>query len=262
MSDREVLRLTGPVVFWWVWIAFAAANVIDYAVQGLPSARFGAVVSAILLLVTGLAYTLALRPKVLVSGDGLTVLNPYRTHRIPWKLIHTVDTGEWVQIHYAANSANAAGGGPDSAAGGVGYGRPAGSGAGSSTGSSAGDKTVLCWALYVSARAKHKISQINRLGHEAQVTSRASRAAESVGYRRATGAMPDEARYLASLPVAKAFAVRLDSRAARERAKADNGSAQPGEPTAAAAATSRWAWPALAAVVIPAVILLVVAIAW
>jgi hypothetical protein len=257
MSDREVLRLTGPVVFWWVWIAFAVANVIDYTVQGLPSARFGAVVSAILLLVTGLAYTLALRPKVLVSGDGLTVLNPYRTHRIPWQLIHTVDTGEWVQIHYAANGANAANaadGAPDSAAGGAGYGRPAGS----SAGSSAGDKTVLCWALYVSARAKHKISQINRLGHEAQVTSRAGRAAESVGYRRATGAMPDEARYLASLPVAKAFAVRLDSRAARERAKADYGGTQPGEPTA----TATWAWPALAAVVIPALILLVVAVAW
>jgi len=258
MSDREVLRLTGPVVFWWVWIAFAAANVIDYAVQGLPSARFGAVVSAILLLVTGLAYTLALRPKVVVSGDGLTVLNPYRTHRVPWQLIHTVDTGEWVQIHYAANAAGTDDG---AAAGGAGYGRPAGS----SAGSSAGDKTVLCWALYVSARAKHKISQINRLGHEAYATSRAARAAESVGYRRATGAMPDEARYLASLPVAKAFAVRLDSRAARERAKADSGRTQPGETAAAAAAataSATWAWPALAAVVIPALILVVVALAW
>jgi Bacterial PH domain len=250
MSDREVLRLTGPVVFWWVWLAFAAANVIDYAVQGLPSARFGAIVSAILLLVTGAVYTLALRPKVLVSGDGLTVLNPYRTHRIPWPLIDTVDTGEWVQIHYAANAADSA------AAGGSSYGRPAGS----SAGSSAGDKTVLCWALYVSARARHKISQINRLGHEAYATSRAARAAESVGHRRATGAMPDEARYLASLPVAKAFAVRLDSRAARERAKADNGTAHPGETTATASTT--WAWHALAAVVLPALILLVVALAW
>jgi hypothetical protein len=250
MSDREVLRLTGPVVFWWVWLAFAAANVIDYAVQGLPSARFGAIVSAILLLVTGVAYTLALRPKVLVSGDGLTVLNPYRTHRIPWPLIHTVDTGEWVQVHYALNAADSA------AAGGEGYGRPAGS--------SAGDKTVLCWALYVSARARHKISQINRLGHEAYATSRAARTAESVGYRRATGAMPDEARYLASLPVAKAFAVRLDSRAARERAKADDGRAQPGEASASASATASatWAWHALAAVVIPALILVVVALAW
>jgi hypothetical protein len=242
MSDREVLRLTGPVVFWWVWLAFAAANVIDYSVQGLPSARFGAVVSAILLLVTGLAYTLALRPKVIVSADGLTVLNPYRTHRIPWPLIHTVDTGEWVQVHYVPDGVS---GGAD----GDSYGRP--------SGSSAGDKTVLCWALYVSARARHKIGQINRLGRESFLASRASRAAEAVGYGRATGALPDEARYLASLPVAKAFSVRLDSRAARERAKAGNRSGEPGETTAA---TSTWAWPALAAVVIPALLLVIVAL--
>jgi hypothetical protein len=236
MTEKEVLRLTGPVVFWWVWLAFVAANVADYAIQGLPSARFGSVVAAILLLVTGLAYTLALRPKVLVSADGLTVLNPYRTHRIPWPLVHSVDTGEWVQVHYGTE----AGGGY--AAG----------------GSSAGDKTLHCWALYVSTRARFKINQINRLGREAVVSSRASRAAEAVGYARSSGALPDEARYLASLPLAKALAVRLDTRAARERAKADTGSGEPGEPTATAKAT--WAWHALAAIAIPALILVVVAL--
>jgi hypothetical protein len=246
MTDREVLRLTGPVVFWWVWLAFVAANVVDYAVQGLPSARFGAVVAAILLLVTGLAYTLALRPKVIVSADGLTVLNPYRTHRVPWPLIHSVDTGEWVQVHYApgplsAEEADRAGGG-------------------FAGGSSAGDRTLHCWALYVSTRARHKINQINRLGREAVVTSRAARAAESVGYARPSAGAPDEARYLASLPIAKALAVRLDTRAVRERAKRDTGSGESGQVTAATA-TAAWAWPALAAVVLPALILLIVALA-
>jgi len=249
MTDKEVLRLTGPVVLWWVWLAFVAANVVDYAVQGLPSARFGAVVAAILLLVTGLMYTLALRPKVVVSADGLTVLNPYRTHRVPWRLIHSIDTAEWVQVHYAPDAPNAA------ADGGTG-----GETNWAASGSSAGDKTLHCWALYVSTRARHKINQANnRLGRGAFVASRAARAAESVGYRASSGggALSDEARYLASLPVAKAFAVRLDTRAARERGRADNRSGGP----ANTAATATWAWPAFAAVAIPALILLIAALA-
>ena len=52
MTERY--RLAGPVIFWWVWVAFVALNVIDDAVQGISDARFGAIVSAILLLVTGL----------------------------------------------------------------------------------------------------------------------------------------------------------------------------------------------------------------
>jgi Bacterial PH domain len=248
-TDREVLRLTGPVVFWWVWLAFVTANVVDYAVQGLPSARFGAVVSAILLLVTGLVYTLALRPRVIVSAAGLTVVNPYRTHRVPWRLIHSVDTAEWVQVHYAPDAPDAAAG--DGTSGETSW---------AASRSSAGDKTLHCWALYVSTRARHKINQANnRLGGGAFVASRATRAAESVGYRASSGggALSDEARYLASLPVAKAFAVRLDTRAARERGRAVNGSGEP----AKMAATAAWAWPALAAVSIPALILLIAAVA-
>jgi hypothetical protein len=29
---REVYRLGTPVVLWWVWVAFAVANVVDLAV--------------------------------------------------------------------------------------------------------------------------------------------------------------------------------------------------------------------------------------
>ena len=112
MTERETFRLAPPVIFWWVWLAFVAANVVDYAVQGLPSARFGAVVAAVLLLVTGLAFTLALRPRVIASDDGITVVNPYRTHFVPWRLITFVDTGEWVQIHYAPRARAAPPGSP------------------------------------------------------------------------------------------------------------------------------------------------------
>ena len=259
MTDRETLRLAPPVIFWWVWVTFVAVNVIDYAVQGLPSARFGAVVGAVLLLVTGLAFTLALRPKVIASDDGITVVNPYRTHVVPWRLVTLVDTGEWVQVHYAP------------AAEGAGTGRGFAAVPGAAV-SSAGGKTVHCWALYVSVRARRRIASgpprprqpgLLGLGLGGGGFGRSARwaAAEvadpAPGY--ASSRLPEEARYLASLPPAKAMAVRLDTRADRERARAVRGSAAKGEEPPRA--TAAWSWAALAAVVVPALILLAVAVA-
>ncbi|HEY6491953.1 MAG TPA: PH domain-containing protein [Trebonia sp.] len=255
MTDSETFRLAPPVAFWWVWLGFVALNVVDFGLQGLPSARFGAVLGAILLLITGLVFTLGLRPKVIADGDGIRVLNPYRTHVVPWRLVTLVDTGEWVQVHYAAAPA------PDGAGDGRGV-----AAAGGEAASGAGGKTVHCWALYVSSRARRKIAsgppraraplargQLGLFG-----LGRAIRAG-GLGDGAGTGAaassrLPEEARYLASLPPAKAMAVRLDSRADRERARPGNG-AEPPE------ATEAWSWLALAAVVVPALILLAVALA-
>jgi hypothetical protein len=257
VTDRETLRLAPPVIFWWVWVAFVAVNVVDYAVQGLPSARFGAVVGAVLLLVTGLAFTLALRPKVVSADDGITVLNPYRTYFVPWRLVTLVDTGEWVRVHYMPAAAG------DGAGDGRGFAAAPGAAA-----SSAGGKTVHCWALYVSARARRKIASgpprprepgllgLGRgggFGRSARWAAGEASAAQ--GY--ASARLPEEARYLVSLPPAKAMAVRLDTRADRERARAGNAAAG-GEPPRA---TATWSWAALLAVVVPAVILLVVAVA-
>jgi len=294
-TARETLRLAPPVVLWWVWVAFVLANVLDFAAQGLPSARFGAVVGAILLFVTGLAYTLALRPRVVIAGDGLTVVNPYRTHFVPWRLITFVDTGEWVRIHYTpasdgepadgtvASGAGTSGAGTSGAgtsgAGTSGAGTSgagtSGAGAGRSFGaapdpgasgaSSAGGKTVHCWALYVSGRARRKIAAgpprpreqrgLLGLGRGRGVYGLAA-AADTAGAQASR--LPEEARYLASLPPAKAMAVRLDSTADRERARAA-GRATDNSKNQSSSAT--WSWPALAAVVIPALVLLALALA-
>ena len=84
--NREVFRLTPPLILWWVWVAFAVANVADFAIQG-ASARFAIVVSAILVAITGLAYALALRPRVIAEPAGLTIVNPFRDHHVPWAAI-------------------------------------------------------------------------------------------------------------------------------------------------------------------------------
>jgi hypothetical protein len=240
-EDRETLRLSMPVVLWWVWVAFVTANVADYAVQGLPSARFGAVISAILLLGTGLAYALALRPRVIADSSGLTVVNPFRVHHVPWRLIEHVGTGEWVRVHY------------DHA------------GAEETTG-----KKLDCWALYVSARAKRKIARGPARPRRGLFTS--ARTAQwleggstdpGYGTGPGYGRLPEEARRLASLPVAQALAERLDSRAARERAREAplGGAGDEGiGSTEAVRAAASWSWPAIAATAVPALILVIVAI--
>jgi hypothetical protein len=247
-QDREAFRLAVPLVLWWVWVAFAAANLADFAIQGAP-VRLAAVVSAILAAVTGLAYALALRPRVIAEPAGLMIVNPFRDHRVPWAAIQAVDVGEWVQVHYAPG--DLAGGDP---AGGASAGpRPA-------VRSSAASKTVVCWALYFSARAKRRDAR--------RVPSRPGGAGQMGGFGRMGGVfgtasetarMPAEAAYLASLPVAKAIANRLDARAARERARASQ--ADPAQAGHAGAVTARWAWAPVAAVLLPVLALLVILLA-
>lgn len=226
---------------WWVWVAFAVSNIADFAIQG-ASARFVTVVSVLLVTITGLAYALALRPRVIAGQAGLTIVNPFRDHHVPWTAIQAVDTGDWVRVHHVP-----AGGPPRSRSG------PA---------SSAASQAISCWALYISARTKRRAA---RAGSGAAARPRRggllrpalpamfdpAAAAGQLGAGHAR--LPQEAKYLASLPAAKAIAVRLDARAGTERARAQRaGSGLPAVPV-----TASWAWPPLAAVVLPALALLI-----
>jgi hypothetical protein len=75
--------------------------------------------------------------------------------------------------------------------------------------------------------------------------------------------LPEEAKYLASLPAAKAIAVRLDTRAGRERARPGPAPAAPAHRAVGQEnpVTARWVWSAVAAVALPVLALLVVLLA-
>jgi Bacterial PH domain len=247
--DRDVFRLTPPVVLWWVWLAFAVANVADFAIQG-AAPGFAIVVSAILVTITGLVYALALRPRVIAEPAGLTIVNPFREHHVPWAVVQAVDTGEWVRVHYAPGPAATAD--PPSI-------------------SSAASKAISCWALYISAGAKRKAARaapaaapgFARPASRPQpqrtrsLSGRLASTADWLGTTRqeaglaGNSRLPEEAKYLASLPAAKAIAVRLDARADRERARL--GQAMPTSPV-----TARLAWPPVAAVAVSLLALLII----
>jgi len=225
VPEREVFRLAPPVILWWIWVAFAVANVADFAIQGAP-ARLATVVSAILATVTGLAYALAFRPRVIADRAGLVIENPFSDHQVTWGAVQTVDAGDWVRVHYAVDQDA-----PD-------------------VQSSASSRSISCWALYVSARAKRKAARPPRPRSGWLRPALPGDVGEEPGYAQ-DSRMPEEAKYLASLPTAMAIAAQLDARAAKERARAE-----PAGPV-----TARWAWLPLAVVVVPALALLIIVLA-
>jgi Bacterial PH domain len=95
----QVYRSSLALVVWWVWLAFAIGNLIDLAVQGRD--HVSAEAAAALLVVTGIAYATALRPRVIASAQGITVRNPVRDHQIAWQAIARVDLGDLLRVHCA-----------------------------------------------------------------------------------------------------------------------------------------------------------------
>ena len=232
-AGHEVYRLGTPVVLWWVWVAFALANIVDLAVQR-TAPHTELVIDAIVLLVTGFAYALALRPRVIADQAGLTIVNPFRDHHVPWAVIQGVDTGDWVKVHHTRD------------------GSPV-------TAIDVPGKAIECWALYLSARTKRKEARPGPAPTRSGVFS----VFGGTGPQGSDGMsrMPTEARYLASLPPARAIAVTLDNRVEKERARARKASSardHPGPSSAPGPVTARWAWFPLAAIAVPALALVIV----
>ena len=98
-DGRQVFRSVGAVVVWWVWALFALGNLIDLAVQGRDHVSL--VAAFILLFATGIVYITALRPRIILDDDGLTVANPVRDHRIGWAAVDGADPTDLLRIRCA-----------------------------------------------------------------------------------------------------------------------------------------------------------------
>ena len=96
-GGAQTFRSPTAVVVWWIWLAFAAANLIDLAVQGRD--HLSLVAAAILVLVTGAAYVTAQRPRIIADSAGVTVVNPLRNHHIGWAGVTNVDLADLLRIH-------------------------------------------------------------------------------------------------------------------------------------------------------------------
>ncbi|MBV9207695.1 MAG: PH domain-containing protein [Actinobacteria bacterium] len=97
MDQPQTFRSPIAVVIWVAWLLFAVANWIDLAVQGRD--RTSAVAAATLLLGTGIAYVTAQRPRLIADAAGLTVRNPLRDHRIGWPAVVKAELRDLVRVH-------------------------------------------------------------------------------------------------------------------------------------------------------------------
>jgi hypothetical protein len=99
-GGSQTFRSPTAVVIWWVWLLFAAANLIDLAVQGRD--HLSLVAAAILVLATGVAYVTAQRPRIVADSSGVTVVNPLRDHHIGWAGVTNVDLADLLRVHCQA----------------------------------------------------------------------------------------------------------------------------------------------------------------
>lgn len=92
----QKFRSPFAVAIWWLWVLFALGNLIDLAVQGRDH---GTVVAAfVLLLVTGVVYTAAERPRIVADSSGMTLANPLRDHRVGWAAVAGIDSAELIRV--------------------------------------------------------------------------------------------------------------------------------------------------------------------
>jgi uncharacterized membrane protein YgcG len=95
-GERQVFRSPAALAIWWLWALFALANLIDLVVQGRDHASL--VAAFILLLVTGIVYITALRPRIVADADALTIVNPVRAHRVDWAAVAGADPTDLLRV--------------------------------------------------------------------------------------------------------------------------------------------------------------------
>jgi len=97
MGKPQTFRSPTALVVWVVWLLFAVGNWIDLAVQGRDHAS--AIAAALLLLGTGAAYVTAQRPRIIADDAGVTIRNPLRDHRVGWAGVARVDLVDLLRVH-------------------------------------------------------------------------------------------------------------------------------------------------------------------
>jgi hypothetical protein len=226
-ADREVFRSPAAVAIWWLWVLFAAGNLIDLAVQGRD--HLSLVAAFILLFVTGVVYVTARRPRVIIDADGVTVVNPVGDHRIGWPAVAAADATELLRLRCEWRD-----------------------------GDRTGRRAIYAWAVHSSRRrqvaAEMRARRQSRRGARGFGGSGLSGSLGGAGGPGGYGAPPSQPPEPVTLGV-DADRVVATITARTEQARLD----APG--ALAAAPASTWNWLAIAAVVIPGLALLIAALA-
>ena len=216
-ARRQVFRSPIAAVVWWIWVLFAVGNLIDLAVQGRD--HLSAVAACTLLIITGIVYATAQRPRIIADDDGLTIVNPVRETRVGWPAVVGFDSTELLRVRCRWT---------------------AGDGTQSNT------RAFYAWAAHSSRRRK--------LAEEMRAQRR-SRGGSARGARfGGFGAPPvDDA------PPPAPLGLDVDVLVATLTDRAEQVKSDVSPDVRAQRPVSSWCWPAIAAIVAPAVLLAIVA---
>lgn len=224
-DGRQVFRSVGAVVVWWIWVLFAAGNLIDLAVQGRD--HLSLVAAFILVFATGIMYITALRPRIVLDDDGLTITNPFRDHRVGWATVAGADPTDLLRVRCEW---------------------PQGTGT--------ARRAIYCWAVHSSRR--RQVAADMRARRQTRQASRAGLAA--VGGFGAFGL--GGAGFGSSEPPPEGDPLRLDpNRVVATLTERAEQARQDAPDVQAAAPVTTWDLVAAAAVVIPGLALLITALA-
>jgi hypothetical protein len=242
LNGRQVFRSPSAVAIWWLWVLFAVGNLIDLVIQGRD--HLSVVAAFSLLAVTGVVYVIAHRPRIVADADGLTIVNPVRVHHVGWAAIAGFDMTDLLRVRceWPAEGATA-----ETTVEGV-LAETTVEGVLAENGTVREKRAIYSWAARSSARG--------------QIAAEA-RAKRQVRRGRGTGSglggfglggfgvpPPDNAPPPAPLGLDAAnVVVALTERVEKARAAAPDARAVP--------PLSTWHWPAVAAVVVPALALLI-----
>ena len=252
MEKPLTFRSSTAVIVWIVVLLFVVGNWVDLAVQGRD--HLSAVAAAVLLLGAGVAYVTAQRPRIIADDAGVTVRNPLRDHRIGWAGVTEIDLVDLLRVHCAW-------GGPPGAA-------PA---------DREHHKVISAWAIHYSRRRKFAAEVKARRGpRRSTMGFPGGFGGRSLPYGTpAPGRQHDpsaeaEAERVVKLLQARATAARAEAVWADGTAGTAGAKTKDTEPAAAGGITavadegltepltSTWSRRALAALLIPALILLIV----
>ena len=92
-----VFRSTVARVVAWIFIAFAAVNLVDVIMRGRgPSGR---IAFAVLVALALIAFVLGLRPAVIADSREVRLRNLLRDVSVPWKAVTAIDTTDALRVH-------------------------------------------------------------------------------------------------------------------------------------------------------------------
>jgi hypothetical protein len=253
-DGRRLYRLVTPQVIWWTWVALAAFSLGDLLIQGHDylSLKF----TLGLLTLTGLVYVCTFWPRVIADDDGMTVQNPFRRFVIPWDAVRGIFLADSVEVQCAR-------------------------------GAQKKDKSVYSWALSAARRGRSKsrlrgwqwepgrrntpsgygrmpesakelvkMSQTEIMARELAMMfeeAKARRGAVSAGHDDEPSLGDASANGFSDASVNGLSEASVNGFSANGTGQADALDAARAGAGFADVVTSTWAWPALAAILVPGI---------